>query len=597
MSNQLNHLYRHISPRRRRQLVLLLVLMLVGAFAELVSLGAVLPFLTLMSDPSKAADYPLLQDVFEFLGWQKSTNVLLPMTLTFSAIALTTAGLRVLLNWASDKFVFRLGYDLGVRVYWRTLNQPYQFYTTRHSSQIIAAINSVQLISVGVFMPLMQVLIASITSIFILLGLLRIDAQTATIAGTGFATIYLLITMTMRRRLRANSVVIARTQARRIQSVQEGLGGIRNVILDNTQDVYLRKFAAVDGPLRDAQAINNFVSVSPRYLIEAAGMTLIALLAYVLSEQSGGVKAALPVLGALALGAQKLMPLLQQIYHGWTRVAGSWAVIADVVELLEMPIADEHPSEPPSVSLAFRHSIRLEEISFCYQSGAPLVLSNLNLTIPKGVRCGIIGTTGSGKSTLLDLIMGLLEPTGGKLLIDNQAVGVRNRKAWQAHIAHVPQSIYLSDASIAENIAFGVELPHIDGTRVRRAARQAQIADFIESQPLGYETLVGERGVRLSGGQRQRIGIARALYKQADVLVLDEATNALDDATENAVIESIEGLDRELTILIIAHRLSTVSMCDMVIRLDAGAIVAQGTYRDVVVDDPSSSRSELRTGP
>lgn len=584
----LSRLYRHISPRRRKQLALLLVLMLAGAFAELVSLGAVLPFLTLMSDPGRLRDYPLALDAVRALGWEGQPP-LLPMTLLFACVTLAGAGIRVLLSWASNRFVFMLGYDLGSGVYRNSLCQPYQFYVSRNTSEIISSMNNVQMISAGVLLPLMQVLISITISAFLLTALMAIDARTASIAGAGFTVIYLLVTLTMRRRLRANSVVIARSQAERIQVVQEGLGGIRNLILDGTQDVYLKKFSAVETPLREAQGSNNFVAQAPRYLIESAGMVLIAVLAYGISLRPGGVTAALPVLGAIALGAQKLMPLLQQIYYGWTRLAGSWAVIEELVELLELPLRPEY-SQRAAEPLPFHQAIRLDDVSFRYSDDGPWILKHLQLTIPKGSRCGLIGRTGSGKSTAVDLVMGLLEATQGALWVDEQLLSANNRKAWWERVAHVPQAIYLSDASIAENIALGVEPSRIDMDRVRHVAKQAQIADFVESQAAGYQSLVGERGVRLSGGQRQRIGIARALYKHADVLILDEATSALDDATEKAVIECIEGLDREMTVIIIAHRLSTVRSCDLVVRLEGGRVAAQGTYADVVPSaDPKQS--------
>jgi ATP-binding cassette, subfamily B, bacterial PglK len=586
----LSRLYQHIPSRRRTQLFLLLAFMLLGALAELASVGAILPFLSAMADPSGTATPPAMQRLLFAFGWKPSSNQLLPLTVLFAGISLAAAVIRVVLTWASNKFVFMLGYDLGVSVYRRTLHQSYMYFVSHHTSQLIAAINNVQVISSSVLLPLMQLAISTVTSFFILAALLFIDAGTATVAGVGFATIYLVITVSMRRRLRANGEIIAKAQAERIQNVQEGMGGIRNVILDDTADVYLRKFCRVDAPLREAQASNNFIGTAPRYLIEGAGMVLIAAVAYVLSQQHGGISAALPVLGALAMGAQKLLPLLQQIYNGWSRVAGGWAVIAEVVRLLEMPLAEERTGEQTD-PLPFKESLRLQDVSFRYHNDSDLVVRQLNMVIPKGTRVGIIGKTGGGKSTTLDLIMGLLEPSNGQLLVDGQPLTRSNRKAWQAHIAHVPQAIFLSDATIAENIAFGVERDAMDMARVRTAAKQAQIADFIESQPAGYETQVGEQGVRLSGGQRQRIAIARALYKQADVLILDEATSALDDATEQAIIDCIEGLSRTITVVIIAHRLSTVRSCDLLFKVDHGEIVATGSYEEVVVQQGVSFSS------
>jgi ABC-type multidrug transport system fused ATPase/permease subunit len=276
------------------------------------------------------------------------------------------------------------------------------------------------------------------------------------------------------------------------------------------------------------------------------------------------------------------LPSVQQLYGSWASIKTTQASLRDVFDLLQQPIAEEYgQSRPPP--LAFQRSIEFRDVYFRYNPAGPWVLEELNLTVARGSRVGIVGTTGSGKSTTLDILVGLLEPTSGEILIDGQRLTRDKRRAWQQLLANVPQSIYLSDATIAENIAFGLPRKAIDLDRVHHAARQAQIAEFIEGKPDGYWTSVGERGLRLSGGQRQRIGIARALYKQASVLVFDEATSALDTSTEDAVIEAIDGLGREFTILMIAHRLTTVRNCDRIIQLEQGRILAEGTYDELIV--------------
>jgi ATP-binding cassette subfamily B protein len=320
--------------------------------------------------------------------------------------------------------------------------------------------------------------------------------------------------------------------------------------------------------------------------MEALGMVLIAILAYALSLQAGGISASLPALGALALGAQRLLPALQQMYSAWTGIAGSRASLADAIVLLDQPVPTEL-LQPPPAPLILHKEIRFEAVRFRYTSDGPWILDNFNLSIPKGTRIGFVGSTGSGKSTTLDLLMGLLAPIEGEIIVDDQPIKGNRTRAWQQTIAHVPQTIYLADATLAENIAFGVPLECINLEQVRKAALQAQIADFIESTQAGYQAYVGERGIRLSGGQRQRIGIARALYKQASILVFDEATSALDNATEQSVMGAINSLDRDLTILIIAHRLSTIQRCDIIVELERGRVVSQGTYDELIQTSPS----------
>jgi len=276
-----------------------------------------------------------------------------------------------------------------------------------------------------------------------------------------------------------------------------------------------------------------------------------------------------------------LLPAIQLLYGGWAGIKGNEASLADALKLLQQPLpADLHDPEP--APLKFEQSIRFINVRFQYYENGPWVLNSLDLTIPKGSRIGFVGTTGGGKSTTLDILMGLLVPVSGQILVDDISIINKQRRAWQKNIAHVPQAIYLADSTLAENIAFGVPSELVNMERVKTAASQAQIAKFIEDQPKGYQAFVGERGIRLSGGQRQRIGIARALYKNASVLVFDEATSALDNNTEQAVVDAIENLNRELTILLIAHRLSTVRHCDKIFELENGRIISQGTYQELI---------------
>jgi ATP-binding cassette subfamily B protein len=275
------------------------------------------------------------------------------------------------------------------------------------------------------------------------------------------------------------------------------------------------------------------------------------------------------------------LPVQQQIYSAYITIKGNQASTQDALDLLDQPMP-EHAHAPPARPMAFNTSITLNNLGFRYTPQGPWVLRHLNLEILKGSRVGFVGVTGSGKSTLLDLIMSLLTPTEGALLIDNSAITLQNTRAWQAHISHVPQAIFLSDTSIAENIAFGVAPDQIDLLRVKQAAEQAQIAQTIDGWRNGYDTLVGERGVRLSGGQRQRIGIARALYRRANLIIFDEATSALDNETEAAVMQVVETLGRDMTILIIAHRLTTLRNCDRIVELANGGIKAIGGYEEMI---------------
>lgn len=582
----------HVSQRRRKQLLLLVMLMLMGAAAELVTIGAVIPFISLMADPEAAFRFPLLQEVFTALGWKRAEDIVAPMAGLFLLIVTLSAITRLLLLWTSNRYVFALGYDIGVALYYRTLSQPYSFHIARNTSETIAAVNKVQAVLNGAVKPVLDGVIALTLSIAIIGTLMFIQPVATTTAAVVFVLAYLVIGGLTRLRLKANGKQIAEAQTGRVRCVQEGLGGIRDVILDHSQQQITRTFAKVDQRLRRALASNNFLNQAPRYLIETMGIFLIVCMAWILSAQAGGLMSALPVLGALALGAQRLLPLLQKVYNAWAKMTGNHQMFADILELLELPIAKKEKNslaEP----MQFNREIRLKGIGFRYASGHDHVLKEIDIAIEKGSRTGLVGPTGSGKSTLVDIIMGLLEPTEGRLLVDDIPVDASNRNSWQQRISHVPQHIFLADATVAENIAIGVPTPQIDMERVRHAAQCACIAEHIEANPKKYQAPVGERGVQLSGGQRQRLGIARALYRNADVLILDEATSALDSSTEHAVIENLAINSEQITVIMIAHRTQTLAGCETIIRLESGRIADIGTYEDVLSSQESLEAAQF----
>lgn len=581
----LNSLVECLPSRRRSQLVLLLVLMLIGALAEVVSLGAIVPFLAILADPVQALERPLVFKVISIFGMNNAADIRWHLTMLFVTTAVGSGLIRFVLIYIMSKLNYGIGHELGAEVYRRTLYQNYEIHVARNSSEIMGGINKVDVV-VWLIFSLLSTISAIFMAIFIIAALILIDPLIATIALFGFGSIYIAVSFFTRKRLALNSLVINSAYNKRVQAMQEGLGGIRDVLLEQAQPIFANRFNQIDWPFRQAQASNNIIGPSPRFAVEALGMVLIALLGYYMTAKGGGIAAAIPTLGALALGAQRLMPLLQQTYQGWVYIAGNKQVLLDVIELLKQPISSEMLVKVSPLN--FEHEIRFDKVSFSYPPQFLPVLQQIDLRITIGSRVGFIGTTGSGKSTLMDLLMGLLMPTTGNILIDAIPLHGTERLAWQHNIAHVPQTIFLLDASFAENIAFSLPLSSIDFDKVRKAAEGAQISEFIESSPEGYTAMVGERGVRLSGGQRQRIGIARALYKNAKVLVFDEATSALDKETETGVMQAIENLGRDLTIVIIAHRLTTLKRCDKIYRLEKGKVIEANNYEELILENKIS---------
>ncbi len=580
---QILRLWDHLLPRRKKHLAGVSILMIAASFSEVLSIGAVLPFLGVLISPDKVFEHYLAQTPIKLLQIQSAQDLLLPCTLIFVLASIFAGFIRIALLWVQMRLSMAIGTDFSVKVYERTLYQPYSLHVTRNSSEILVGSRKAQDLAVNIIQPALLLVSSVVILVAVIAAILALQPAIALAAFLGFGIIYAAVVSLVRRRIANNSQTIATHQGRVTKAIQEGLGGIRDVLIHGNQPVYSRLYKNALVCMQRAVASNQVIGMSPRFGVEALGMVFIAGLAYflVVTGMAGATTNIIPALGALALGAQRLLPLLQQIYLSYITIKGNQASTKDALDLLDQPMP-KHSHALPAEPLTFKSSIILRDLGFRYTPQGPWVLRHLNLEISKGSRVGFVGVTGSGKSTLLDLMMCLLPPTEGALLIDNIMITPKNIRAWQAHLSHVPQAIFLADTSIAENIAFGVPPEQIDLDRVKQAAQIAQIDQSIAQWRNGYDTLVGERGVRLSGGQRQRIGIARAHYRQANVIIFDEATSALDGDTEAAVMRAIETFGREITILIVAHRLTTLKNCDKIVQLGNDGIEAIGDYKQMI---------------
>lgn len=552
-------LLRLLEPARRRQLAGTLALMLLGAAAELATVAAVIPFLAALTGTAAAGP-----------GWLTGlTRSPLQAAALLAVVAISSAAVRLALARRNQAFVRDLGHDLAVRLFGTAIRLPFQDQGRRNSSAVLAGLEQVNSLAYGVVQPVLNAVVAGVIAIAVVAVGIALQPAAALIGGAWVAIVYLVVLRLTRRRLVTNSAAVAEGERRRIQAMQESLGGIRDIILDRSWSVADARFAGIDAECRRRQAELAFAAAAPRPIVEAGALASVAVLVAVWGGGEAGLLPALPVLGALLLAGQRLIPLLNQVYVGFAHTAGHARSLHDVLALLNAPRMAT--TEAPGPALPFRDAIRLEGVGFRYGEGA-FALRGVDLVIPRGARVGVTGPTGGGKSTLLDLVMGLLAPTEGTIAIDGVPLGPDTWGAWHAQVAHVPQSVFLADASLAANIAFGATPGTVDLARVREAARQAELGEFIDGLPERYETVVGERGVRLSGGQRQRIGLARAFYKRAGVLVLDEATSALDDATEAAILRTIEALPPETTVITVAHRASALANCRTVHRMVDGRL-------------------------
>jgi ABC-type bacteriocin/lantibiotic exporter with double-glycine peptidase domain len=573
MFTQLQNLWQCFDRTRKNRFFFLVGLMVIASLVEIFSISAVIPFIVTLTSPSKVFHNQYLEGIFLSLGYTQPDQIMLPMTLVFIVISAFAAVVRLSLLWLNNKYIFEVGKELGYRLYCKILYQDYEIQIQRNSSEVINTLsNKINNVVYSSIMTSMNFISSTIMSTFILLGLLLIDYKITIAFIAFFGLIYLVIIKLTRGYLYRNGVLVSQSSSRLIMIIQEGLGGIRDIIIDQSQATFCNDYRANDSNLRASQLKNIFISNSPRFFIEGMGMIGIALAAYYLTIHDGP-NSSIAMLAILAVGAQKLIPLVQQAYTTLTEFKATQHSLQDILDLLNAPESRAtNVLIGESSKLNFNDSIKLEDIVFSYAGSSHSVLNKLNLTIHKGDRVGIIGETGSGKSTFLDILMGLLNVQQGKFLVDERSVAKQEIPLWRKHIAHVPQSIYLADSSIAENIAFGRTLDEIDMDLIQKVAREAKLDEVIKRLPSQYQTNVGERGVMLSGGQRQRIGIARALYKRADVIVLDEATSALDEQTEASLMENIYELDPNLTLIIVAHRLTTLKGCNRILRVNNGVL-------------------------
>ena len=567
--------------RRRYQFLLLLTLMILTSMFEVISIGAVIPFLGVLIEPSNIFELPAAQPFIQFLGVDQPTQIILPISALFAIAVLLSGAMRLLLLWASVRFGFTLGADFSVGIFTRVINQPYIAHTTQNSSDIISAISiKIEQVINGVVLSVLNMISSFIIFTAIITILIIINPSASLMAILFFSLLYLFFYLYVKQKLKVNSLNISRESNSLIKISQEALGGIRDIIIDGNQELHRNIFHRADLIFRKSLGSNLFISSSPRYIIETFGVLLIVLLAYMLSTQGEkGFADGIPVLGALALGAQRLLPVMQIFYNAWGNLKGTHFVLEEVLVFLNLD--DSKTMNVINNDCGFEKNIRLKDVSFGYDENSLPTINKINIDIKKGDCIGVIGKTGSGKSTLFDIMMGLLDPKHGTLEVDGNVITISNRRAWQSRIAHVPQNIYLSDSTLEENIAFGIPVEEIDSSLVRRAAISANIDSVVNEWPLKYKTTLGERGIRLSGGQRQRIGIARALYKQADVLFLDEATSSLDTATESSIMKAIEKLGNDITLIIIAHRITTLKNCSRIFELTNEGKIYEKVYSDI----------------
>ncbi|EFI35309.1 ABC transporter related protein [Desulfonatronospira thiodismutans ASO3-1] len=583
------NLYSFFSASEKWKFLLVLAMILIMALLEVAAVASLMPFLAVLGNPEAIETNIWLNKVYVTLNFSDKDAFLFFLGMVVLCLLVVGSAFKSLTTWAKFRFIHMRGYSLSQKMLRHYLSRPYTFYLNRNSSDLIKnVLSEVDNVIRGIMVPGMEMATSMIVVVFMALLLFLVDPVLVFIIVTMLSLAYLIIYKFIRHKLNVKGKDRVTTNMERYSITQEVFGGIKDVKLLGLESKYQKRFSQPAREFYLKLAFQETAAKLPKFFMEAVVFGGIVILALYFLNRMSGLDSILPVLGMFAFAGYKIMPALQQIFSALTKFRFS----APALDLVHRELNDVKSNEVQNHKrdqkngIKAQHTIMLDHIYFAYPGSANNTINDLTLQIRSGSVVGLVGSTGSGKTTLVDILLGLLTPDRGEFMVDKTLITPKNIANWQNMLGYVPQNIYLSDTSVASNIAFGLPDEEIDMQRVVSSSSKAKLHDFITHElPGGYNTVVGERGIRLSGGQRQRIGIARALYREPQILVLDEATSALDNITEKSVMEAIAGLEGNTTVIIIAHRLSTVEHCDMIHILEQGRIKTSGTYEELLSRD------------
>jgi ABC-type multidrug transport system fused ATPase/permease subunit len=576
-----------LTARERRGFLGLATIMLLVGILETAGIASILPFMAVLAEPARIEQNQQLAAVYHGLGFE-SVNAFLVL-LGFLTFAMTMVGIamHILSIFSISRFTTQCSYMLSCQLLEGYLSQPYSWFLNRHSADLgKAVLSEVDNVVSQSFVPAMTLLSNLVVTLFVTAFLVALQPWVALGTAVVLTTSYGLIFVVARKYLARFGQIRFAANAERYKVAQEATAGIKDVKLLGLEARYMRRFQGPARRMARVSAARTVIATAPRYLLQgvAFGGMLLIILAMLIA-QSASLGAILPLLAVYAFAGLRLLPAVQQVYEQITSLRYNQPALASLhKDIMDIRARAARPVEVSREPVRLNDRLELTDVHFSYPLAEDRkALNGLSLTIPARATVGIVGGTGAGKTTAVDLMLGLLDMQQGELRVDGVPITPRNVRAWQDTIGYVPQAIFLTDDSVAANIAFGLPKEQIDHAAVERAARTAELHDFVMGElPQGYDTVVGERGIRLSGGQRQRIGIARALYHDPDVLIMDEATSALDNLTERAVMDAVHNLGHAKTIILIAHRLTTVQACDTIFMLEHGRLVAQGSYNELL---------------
>ena len=565
------YLYKWLTFKRRIQFFLIVLFSIFVSTMEMIAVGSIVPFVSSVINSESVFGSSFIIYLENSIRISDRNDLIMTLAIIFVVFAIITGICRSILIYIISYFSNVVLAEIGSTIYSQKLNEPFLKFISKSSDEIISLISAKLLQIYGVISGILLLLTSLILLISIISILLFIDFKLTLISMSVFGLLYVSVILFFRKTLLRNSKIISQNQTLMVKSLQEGVGSIRDIILDGNQKIHIDSFSKLIFERGFKVAINDLIAQSPRFLLETVGIILISIFLFFFSGKEIGVLGLFPVLSALALGAQKIMPLMNVVYTQYTTAASNSHQLNEAIVLLKQEIK-KIDNNNFYQKFIFKNKISLKDVSFRYRDNAPKVIENINFQIIKGSKVGIIGKTGVGKSTLLDIIMSLLSPTSGEIYVDDELVTNENSVSWRKKVTHVPQDIFLTNGSILENIALGVPEHKVDKIKAEECAKKSEIFNFIQSLPNKFYENVGERGIKLSGGQKQRIGIARALYRESELIVLDEATNALDLKTEKKIINSV-GKFENITIIMVAHRLDTLKICDKIYKIENNKIV------------------------
>jgi ATP-binding cassette, subfamily B, bacterial PglK len=585
MLNKLISIFKLFTPLQKREFIFLQGLVIIMSGFEIIAIASIVPFIALISDPSLATTnsyflyFYQLTNINNYYDFSIFAGISVLILLLFSSI------ISIYTTWKLSLYAQITGVRIGSQLFEYYMHKPWLYHASVNSSTLIKQIfTEANRTTNGIIVPFIQINSKIVTAIFIAVILLAYNPIVTIIALSIFSSSYYLIFLVAKPRLKKNGERISKSSKERYRSALEGFGGIKDVLLLNRQKLYIDKFKAFGDIYAQSQGETMALAQIPRYFMEVVTFgSIIVFALYLLGDRPTGTNSIFTVLTVYALAGFKLLPALQQMYAGFAVVRTHISAFDSIEEDLKSSGKLCKLESAGTKNIIINNSIFLKNIEFSYPGkDKPVVIKKLNFKINVNEVVGIVGPSGSGKSTLIDILLGLVEPNTGNIFIDGRPLLPEDVRNYQRKIGFVPQSIYLSDASILENVAFGIPKKIINVSQVKHVLELSNLDKLIETLPDGLNTKVGERGVQLSGGQRQRIGIARALYHNAEILIFDEATSSLDSITEKLIMDAINGFFGVKTIIMVAHRLSTVKKCDMIYYMESGNIIDSGNYEDLM---------------